>query len=290
MDATIIVQGRQLTTDDIQFIRDLISARPQSTRWAISRELCTIWKWQTLTGQLKDMACRAMLNKLDGRGLIALPPKVQESGKNKQTFFEFPLQSVESICVGLSELTPLRVRPVTARTPDAHLLHQLLSSHHYLGFRTNVGETIGYLVRDRYERLVACAIFGAAAWKTAPRDAFIGWNAELRAKRLSGIANNNRYLVLPWVKVPYLASHVLGLITRRIRNDWIEKYSHPVALLETFVDRSRFRGTCYRAANWQCVGQTQGRSRQDQYKTMRVPIKDIYLYPLTPKFREELKA
>ena len=290
MGGTIIVQGRELSPDDIQVIRNLISARPQGTRWAISRELCGLWKWQTLTGQLKDMACRTMLNKLDERGLITLPPKVQESGKNKQSFFEFPRQSAESICVGLGELTPLRTTPVTARSPDARLLHQLLSSHHYLGFRTNVGETIGYLVRDRRDRVVACAIFGAAAWKTAPRDAFIGWGSGLRAKRLGGIANNNRYLILPWVEVPHLASHVLGLLARRIRNDWMVKYGHPVALLETFVDRSRFRGTCYRAANWQCVGQTQGRSRQDRYKNLSVPIKDIYLYPLTRKFREELKA
>jgi len=115
-------------------------------------------------------------------------------------------------------------------------------------------------------------------------------NAETRAAGLAGIANNNRYLIPPWVKVPHLASHVLGLLARRIRNDWINKYGHPVALLETFVDRSRFRGTCYRAANWQCVGQTQGRSRQDRYSNMSVPIKDIYLYPLSPKFRQELKA
>lgn len=249
-----------------------------------------MWKWQTLTGQLKDMACRTMLNKLDGRGLITLPPKVQESGKNRaQTFFEFPIQDALPICGRLDELTPLRIAIVAARSPDARLLHQLLASYHYLGFRTNVGETIGYLVRDRHERPVACAVFGAAAWKTAPRDEFIGWDAELRARRLGGIANNNRYLILPWVEVPHLASHVLGLLARRIRTDWMSKYGHPIALLETFVDRSRFRGTCYRAANWKCVGQTQGRSRQDRYKDMSVPVKDIYVYPLVPGFREELK-
>ncbi len=288
MDGKIIVQGRELRADDIQAIRDLIAARPDDTRWKISRELCALWKWQTLTGQAKDMACRAMLNKLDERGLITLPPKARETGKSKQVFFEFPYQTPGSICGGLAGLTPLRITFVTARSPDARLVHQLLSSYHYLGFRTNVGETIGYLVRDRQDRVVACAVFGAAAWKTAPRDSFIGWNADLRARNLCLIANNNRYLVLPWVEVPHLASHVLGLIARRIRNDWMTKYGHPIALLETFVDRSRFRGTCYRAANWQCVGQTQGRSRQDRYSTMSVPIKDIYLYPLTKSFRQEL--
>ena len=228
-----------------------------------------------------------MLNKLDERGLITLPPKGRRPMKGPQQIVEV---ADDPIRTRLDELTPLKVMLVTARSPDARLLHQLLSTHHYLGFRTNVGETIGYLIRDRHERIVACAIFGAAAWKTAPRDEFIGWDSNLRARRLGGIANNNRYLILPWVEVPHLASHILGLLVRRIRSDWILKYGHPIALLETFVDRSRFRGTCYRAANWQCVGQTQGRSRQDRYSNMSVPIKDIYLYPLTRNFRQELKA
>lgn len=287
MDGTILVQGRELSPGDILGISDLIAAHPKGTRWTLSRELCKRWGWRTLTGQLKDMSCRILLNKLDERGLITLPPKGRRPMKGPPTIVEV---ACDPICGRLSDLTPLTVALVAARSPDARLLHQLLSSHHYLGFRANVGETIGYLVRDRLDRVVACAIFGAAAWKTAPRDTFIGWNAETRATGLGGIANNNRYLILPWVEVPHLASHILGLLARRIRNDWTIKYGHPVALLETFVDRSRFRGTCYRAANWQCVGQTQGRSRQDQYKTMSVPIKDIYLYPLSPKFRQELKT
>ena len=287
MDGTIIVQGRELNQIDIQEVRDLIASRPKGTRWTLSRELCDRWNWRTLTGQLKDMACRTLLKKLDERGLITLPPKGQMPTKGTQAIIEVPTEAIRG---SLGELTPLRVALVTARSQDARLLHQLLSYYHYLGFRTNVGETIGYLVRDRHDRVAACAVFGAAAWKTAPRDGFIGWDAELRAKRLSGIANNNRYLILPWVEAPHLASHILGLLARRIRVDWIEKYGHPVALLETFVDRSRFRGTCYRAANWRCVGQTQGRSRQDRYANMSVPIKDIYLYPLTPKFREELTS
>ncbi len=287
MDGTIIVQGRELSPGDVQEIRDLIAARPKGTRWTLSRELCEQWGWRTLTGQLKDMSCRNLLNKLDEKGLIILPPKGKRPLKGPPSVVEIRCDPIRA---RLDELTPLRVTLVVARSPDVRLLHQLLSSHHYLGFRANVGETIGYLVRDRLDRVVACAIFGAAAWKTAPRDDYIGWDADLRARRLGGIANNNRYLILPWVEVPHLASHILGLLARRIRSDWMAKYGHPVALLETFVDRSRFRGTCYRAANWQCVGQTQGRSRQDRYSNMSVPIKDIYLYPLSPKFREELKT
>ena len=163
-----------------------------------------------------------------------------------------------------------------------------LASYHYLGFRTNVGETIGYLVRDRHGRPVACAIFGAAAWKTAPRDEFIGWNAELRARRLGGIANNNRYLILPWVECDTWQAMSWGFWRVESAPTGWASTATPSHFLETFVDRSRFRGTCYRAANWQCVGQTQGRSRQDRYKDMSVPVKDIYVYPLVSGFREEL--
>lgn len=293
MEGTITVQGRQLNQQDLQTIRDLIAHPPKNTRRVISRELCVMWDWRTLGGELKDMACRTMLQKLHDRGYITLPParsNFSARRKNNQPDLGLVSELPPPITTLIHELLPLSVSMVTARTPDARFLHQLLATYHYLGFRTNVGETIGYLVRDRHARPVACAVFGAAAWKTAPRDAFIGWDDELRSRKLSGIANNNRYLILPWVHVPHVASHILGLLARRIRNDWILKYGHPVALLETFVDRSRFRGTCYRAANWQCVGQTQGRSRQDRYSNMSVPIKDIYLYPLTPKFRQELKA
>lgn len=291
MDGTITIQGRLLSEQDLQTIRDTISASPKNTRRAISRELCILWNWTALNGELKDMACRTMLQKLHDRGHITLPPaRSNFSARRKgiQPVLGFVPELPPPITGRLDELTPLRVSMVSPRTADAWLLHELLATHHYLGFRTNVGETIGYLVRDRNDRVVAGAIFGAAAWKTAPRDSFIGWNAQTRATGLGGIANNNRYLILPWVEVPHLASHILGLLARRIRNDWITKYGHPISLLETFVDRSRFRGTCYRAANWQCVGQTQGRSRQDRYSNMSVPIKDIYLYPLTPKFRDEL--
>lgn len=143
-----------------------------------------------------------------------------------------------------------------------------------------------YLVRDRHGRDLACVLFGSAAWKTKPRDEFIGWSRETRARNLLWITNNTRFLILPWVRVPHLASHVLGRISRRIRTDWRAKYGHPVYLLETFVEQGRFLGTCYKAANWIFVGSTTGRSRQDRYNTLAVPVKDIYLYPLIPHFKE----
>jgi len=151
-----------------------------------------------------------------------------------------------------------------------------------------VGENLAYLARDRNGRELACVLFGAAAWKAAARDRFIGWDHATRALRLGFLTNNTRFLILPWVRVPHLASHLLGRILRRLSADWQGKYGHPIYLVETFVESDRFRGTCYRAADWTLVGRTQGRSRQDRAHRFQVRVKDIYLYPLTSGFREEL--
>ena len=188
----------------------------------------------------------------------------------------------------LAELRPLRLEAVRAGSPERALFSHYLAHHHYLGFGGPVGENIAYLARDRFGRELACMLFGAAAWKTKPRDNWIGWDDATRARHLPLLANNTRFLILPWVRVPHLASHLLGCIARRLAADWQARYAHPVHLLETFVERQRFRGTCYRAANWICVGQTQGRTRQDRVRDISAPVKDIYLYALTPRFREEL--
>ncbi|UJS21710.1 MAG: DUF4338 domain-containing protein [Candidatus Brocadia sp.] len=164
----------------------------------------------------------------------------------------------------------------------------MLALYHYLGSSRMAGENMKYIVFDRNANPLACILFGSPAWKVAPRDSFIGWDILARKHSLHLITNNPCFLILPWVRVPHLASHILGLIARRIRNDFVHKYGHPVYLLETFVERERFQGTCYKAANWQLVGQTKGRTRNDRYNTIRVPTKDIYLYPLIPNFREAL--
>jgi hypothetical protein len=193
-----------------------------------------------------------------------------------------------AINASLAELTPLSLTIPAADSSEAHLCHHYLATHHYLGFERTVGENLKYLVKDRHGRYLACMLFGAAAWKTKPRDQFIGWTDAIRSRHLSLVANNTRFLILPWVRDPHLASHLLSIILKRISTDWQNKYGHTLHLIETFVERDRFRGTCYRAANWKLVGQTTGRSRQDRYSTLRVPVKDIYLYPLTPWFREIL--
>ena len=164
----------------------------------------------------------------------------------------------------------------------------LLRQHHYLGYRTSVGENMKYLVRDRAGRVVACLLFGSAAWRAASRDAWLGWDESARQRNLQMLTNNTRFLVLPWMRVPHLASHILSLVQRRVAADWIAQYGHPVVLLETFVDSERFRGTCYRAANWICTGRTTGRSRNDRHRTLSVPAKDVYVIPLRRDYRRLL--
>jgi hypothetical protein len=188
----------------------------------------------------------------------------------------------------LKELGPLQLEEVSAQPQARQQLRSALAAFHYLGYRTTVGENLQYQVGDAHGRLLAVLVFGAAAWKCAPRDQWIGWSPAQRAQQLGLIANNSRFLILPWVKVPSLASWILGGIARRIDRDWQAKYGHRILALETFVETGRFTGTCYRAANWVRVGVTCGRSRQDRTHTLRVPVKEIYLYPLTSQLRKEL--
>ncbi|MEK6737231.1 MAG: Druantia anti-phage system protein DruA [Planctomycetota bacterium] len=290
MEQSFLIQGRLLQEPDIANVRSLIAAHPDWSRWRISIKLAEIWNWRTGAGQLKDMAARSLLLKLEQRGILTLPPRRNEAPRR------LPIAIITSadeflpanITEPLAALQPLRLETVTAGSPDYAIFRRYLERHHYLGFRGPVGERIAYIARDRQGRELACVLFGAAAWKTKPRDNWIGWDAATRARRLSFLANNSRFLILPWVRVPHLASHLLGLAARRLAADWQTRYGHPVHLLETFVERQRFKGTCYRAANWTCVGQTQGRTRQDRVHDISVPVKDIYLYPLAPRWRQEL--
>jgi len=291
MDQAHLIQGRCLREPDLAEVRSLIKANPAWSRRRISVELAEVWNWRTGTGQLKDMAARSLLLKLEQRGMLTLPTRRQKATRRSLIVPGAPdneLAPTPTITEPLADLQPLRLETVTAGSPDRALFSRYLARYHYLGFRGPVGENIAYLARDRHGRELACMLFSAAAWKTKPRDHWIGWDDATRARRLPLLANNSRFLILPWVQVPHLASHLLGRITRRLTADWQARYGHPVHLLETFVERQRFKGTCYRAANWTCVGQTQGRTRQDRSRDISVPVKDIYLYALTSRFREEL--
>lgn len=291
MEQSHLIQGRYLREADLAEVLSLIEANPAWSRRRISVELAEVWNWRTGTGQLKDMAARSLLLKLEQRGMLTLPPRRQKASRRSPIVAANPeneLALSAAITEPLADLQPLRLEVVTAGSPDRALFSRYLARHHYLGFRGPVGENIAYLARDRFGRELACLLFGAAAWKTKPRDSWIGWDDATRARRLPLLANNSRFLILPWVRVSHLASHLLGCIARRLAADWQAQYGHPVHLLETFVERQRFRGTCYRAANRTCVGQTQGRTRQDRVRDISAPVKDIYLFALTPRFREAL--
>jgi len=282
------MQGREVTAADIELIRAMLAARPAQGRTPLSQELCRRWNWRNAQGRLKDMAARTLLLKLERAGHIRLPPRIRPSSnglRNRRPPIAPPAR--EPIRGVLRDLLPLGVSVVAPGSDDARLFHGLLAHEHYLGHRNTVGENLRYLVRDRQGRPVACALFGSAAWKCAARDAFLGWDRPTRERNLQGLTNNTRFLIPAWVQVPHLASHVLGAIARRIRGDWQAKYGHPVHALESFVDR-RFRGTCYRAANWLRLGQTQGRTRNDRAHCIRASVKDVYLYPLVKDFREAL--
>ena len=236
------------------------------------------------------MAARTLMLKLSRRGLITLPLPRRKPVQRKPQFPELPgLDNIPApISANLNEIGPVTIEPLSVKHPDYRAFSRHLARHHYLGHRGPVGEHLAYLARDRHGRDVACLLFGASAWKAASRDRFIGWDDATRAKHLNWTTNNTRFLILPWVRVPHLASHLLARTLRRLSADWQSKYGHPIHLVETFVDRSRFKGTCYRAANWICVGQTQGRSRQDRDHTLSVPVKDVFVQPLTFRFRKEL--
>lgn len=285
----MVLQGRTLYPADVQLVQQLISDNPSWGRRRLSKELCLLWGWHNPRGQIKDIACRSLLRKLEQTGCIVLPPPQQKPPvmfrKRPSAFFP---HLTEDISGNLRTVLPLQIANVSPRTEDDALFNCLLSRYHYLGYKGIVGQNIKYLVRSSSGRELACLLFGSAAWKTSPRDSFIGWNSQTREKRLNYITNNMRFLILPWVKVPHLASHILSRISRRLSTDWIAKYGHPIYLLETFVDRSRFRGICYRAANWILTGQTKGRTRNDRDQIIKVPVKDVYVYPLSKNFREAL--
>ena len=287
MDETTTVQGREITQDDIELVRRLIEANPSRNRTRLSQELCLLWNWRTANGRIKDMAGRTLLSKLEQRGHITLPRRRSPGRGCRKVSIPYVPHNTAAIACSLSALKPVHVQLVE-NTGLLDLFQSLLYRYHYLGFSSTVGENMKYLVFDREHNPLACLLFGSAAWNCAPRDDFIGWNAETRKANLKFLTNNMRFLILPWVRVPHLASHILGRVARRISSEWIEKYGHPLSLLETFVERDCFQGICYQAANWIYVGQTKGRSRNDRYTTLKVPVKDIYLYPLIERFRESL--
>lgn len=291
MNQVVTLQGRELTCTDINFIRQLIAQNPAWSRRQLSIELSTAWQWRNAGGVLKDMACRSLLVKLHDRGEIELPAR-RQTPTSRMTTRSVPDIAHDTALIDqpLRVLRPLRVIDVHRHRDYEPLYSCLLSRYHYLGYTSTVGENMKYLVVDRAGRPLACLLFGSSAWSCASRDDFIGWDNTTRRQNIHLTTNNTRFLILPWIKVPHLASHILALISRRISEDWTLRYGHGIYLLETFVDQTRFAGTCYRAANWRPVGHTRGRSRNDRYTQIKVPIKSVLLYPLIPDYQLKLHS
>jgi hypothetical protein len=293
VSASVIVQGRHLAESDLEQIGQWLGAHPDWSRRRLSQELAAQWGWRNGAGQLKDMAARTLLVKLEQRGLIALPDRRQaptnrmrcrSEAAGRRAWDQRPIEC------GLAELGTLQVSEVSGVAAERRWVAAALKQFHYLGFGGPVGENLQYQVRDGQGRPLACLVFGAAAWKCQDRDQFLGWSDQQRQRNLGLVANNSRFLMVPWAKVLHLASWILGQIHHRIAADWQAKYGHPVVVLETFVERERFLGTAYRAANWLAVGATAGRTRQDRHTCIQAPVKDVYLYPLRRSFREALAA
>jgi len=293
VDQTLIVQGRRLDGPELAHLRQWVSEQAGWSRRRLSVELASRWNWRNAAGQLKDMAARTLLLKLHQRGLLELPPR-RQAPTNRMRCVAAELAPAQDpldvIDCALEDLGPLEVNEVSRDATERAWVKAVLGRCHYLGFNGAVGENLHYVISDGQGRRLACLVFGAAAWKCQDRDRFIGWSAEQRQRNLALIANNSRFLILPSARVPCLGSWILGQVHGRLIQDWEAKYGHPVVLMETFVEQPRFWGTVYRAANWQRVGRTTGRTRQDRHTCIEVAAKAVYVYPLRRDFREVLRG
>jgi hypothetical protein len=281
-------RGREIYQEDILYIRALIERHPKASRRTLSTQLCEAWQWCQPNGALRDMVCRGMLLMLERAGQISLPPVsyVRHNPLAKRVRPEPSPIDTTPIEDRLRNLQPLEFRQVR-RLPEEALFNSLLEQYHYLNYTQPVGEQLKYLVWAQ-GRPVACLAWSSAPRHLGSRDRYIGWSAEARRRNIRFIAYNTRFLILPWVRVEHLASHILGRMAARVGDDWQQMYGHPIYFLETFVDPARFRGTCYRAANWVLLGKTTGRGKQCNSYVPNRSIKEVLGYPLTKRFRELL--
>lgn len=284
-------RGQEIGSEQIAFLREFIRTHPTSSRWKLSRQLCEALGWKQANGALRDVVCRGLLLMLERAGRIELPPVRRHIRGQRRTGRPRPeavLIDTTPLVAPLKQLAPLEIQQVR-RTADEPLFNSLMEAHHYLRYEQPVGEHLKYLVWAQ-GRPVACLAWSSAPRHLGSRDRFIGWSSEARRRNIRFIAYNTRFLILPWVEVPHLASHILSRIARQLSPDWKRLYQHPIYFLETFVDPERFRGTCYRAANWVVLGRTTGRGKDDHTNRPNRSIKEVLGYALTPRFRELLQG
>jgi hypothetical protein len=283
-------RGQEIDPQQIAFLKEFIRAHPTSSRWKLSRQLCEALGWKQANGALRDVVCRGLLLMLERAGVVELPPVRRQIRGQRRTGRPRPeavLIDTTPIAGPLSALGPIEIQQVR-RTADESLFNSLMELHHYLRYEQPVGEHLKYLAWAQ-GRPIACLAWSSAPRHLGSRDRFIGWNGEARRRNIRFLAYNTRFLILPWVTVPHLASHILGRIARQLSQDWEHLYQHPIYFLETFVDPERFRGTCYRAANWVVLGRTTGRGKDDHTNRPNRSLKEVLGYPLTPRFRDLLQ-
>lgn len=283
-------RGRVVTASDLEFIRQVIAAHPSASRRELSKRLCEAWGWVQPNGQLCDLVCRGLMLELHRRGLIELPAVRQVSANPIAAHRRpDPFLCDQPLLDGrLADIGPLEFLQVRRR-PEEAVFNSLLQAYHYLGYTRPVGEHLKYLVFARGVP-VACLSWSSAPRWLGPRDRFIGWSPAARLRNVRFLAYNSRFVILPWIRIEHLASHLLGRMVRILPRDWEQVYGHPLYFLETFVDPGRFRGTCYRAANWRLLGTTTGLGKNARSRTPTRPVKQVLGYPLTPHFREQLQA
>lgn len=284
-------RGQEIDRELIAFLKEFIRTHPASSRWKLSRQICEALGWKQANGALRDVVCRGLLLMLERGGVIELPPVRRHIRGQRRTGRPRPeavLIDTTPLAMPLKQLGAIELQQVR-RTADEPLFHSLMESHHYLKYEQPVGEHLKYLVWAQ-GRPVACLAWSSAPRHLGSRDRFIGWSGEARRRNVRFIAYNTRFLILPWVAVPHLASHILSRIARQLSQDWESLYQHPIYFLETFVDPERFRGTCYRAANWVVLGRTTGRGKDDHTNRPNRSLKEVLGYPLTPRFRELLQG
>ena len=280
--------GRDFTKEEIESIRRLMRENPDKHRTAISKMVCRELSWLKPDGGLKEMSCRVAMLRMEADGLLRLPPLQGRNHNGRHVRRRTPQGEPPwyEITTPAGKFTNLCLRVVSGRK-DSHLWNELIDRYHYLGYKPLPGAQLRYFAESDGEKLALLG-FGAAAWKTAPRDDFIGWTPAVRERNLHLIVNNARFLILPWVKSKNLASKLLGMVVKQLPGDWEERYGYRPTLLETFVERARFEGTCYKAANWSFLGYTKGRGKLDTHHRNSIPVKAVFTYPLAKSFKKFL--
>jgi hypothetical protein len=291
MECVLRYRGKDVTVQEVEFINELIAQHPLLSRRRLSERLAAAWNWVQANGALRSMVCRGLMLQLHRGGFIELPP-VRRVNPNplaqRRKPSPLPDPDWQPVQCPLREVGALEIRQVR-RTPEEKLFGSLMEAHHYLAYTQPVGEHLKYLIYAQGTP-IACMAWSSAPRHLGPRDRFIGWTQAQRRANIHLLAYNSRFLILPWAKVPQLASHLLGRVATVLSRDWQHLYHHPIWLLETFIDPERFAGVCYRAANWIYVGQTTGRGKDDQTNKANRSLKQLWVLPLARDFRNKLRG